>query len=52
MGYQGAGPDPVGHFCVQLTAAGGVAYQVPDLGMAFDRVLTLVLERSAARPPR
>jgi L-lactate utilization protein LutC len=49
VGYQGAGPDPVGRFCSEFTAAGGQAHVVADREAAADKVLELVRARSAER---
>src|SRR5262249_26979731 len=48
VGYQGAGADPVEHFCAQLTASGGNCYIVSDREAAAQRVLELVQGRSAS----
>src|SRR5262245_18155791 len=42
VGYQGAGPDPVGRFCREWQAAGGVAHVVPDADAAARKVLELL----------
>jgi L-lactate utilization protein LutC len=48
-GYQGAGPDPVEHFCSALTAAGGQAHPVPDAKAAAARVIELLREKGCRR---
>ena len=49
VGYQGAGPDPVGRFRVEFTAAGGTCHIVPDPDAGLARVLDLVAAKSARR---
>jgi L-lactate utilization protein LutC len=49
VGYQGAGPDPVARFCMELTAAGGKAYAVPDRATATSQIFNLVEGLSARR---
>jgi L-lactate dehydrogenase complex protein LldG len=41
-GYQGAGADPVGRFCTELSAAGGQPYRVADAAAAREQVLAIV----------
>jgi L-lactate dehydrogenase complex protein LldG len=41
VGYQGAGPDLVGAFCRELTAAGGQAHVVPDQVALAEQVVAL-----------
>jgi L-lactate dehydrogenase complex protein LldG len=48
-GYQGAGTDSVARFCAELTAAGGQAHVVPDVGTACTRVLELAQATAAKR---
>lgn len=47
IGYQGTGPDPVGHFCNALAAAGGKPHVVAGPQAAVDRVLEIVRVRKA-----
>ncbi|OAI53593.1 hypothetical protein AYO44_04165 [Planctomycetaceae bacterium SCGC AG-212-F19] len=47
VGYQGGGPDPLAHFCQELTAAGGQAHPVRDQDQAVAKVLELVRESGA-----
>ncbi len=49
IGYQGAGDDPVGRFCAELTAAGGVPHVVPDRSAAVSTIMDLVRAKSARR---
>ncbi|HZY86367.1 MAG TPA: lactate utilization protein [Gemmataceae bacterium] len=49
VAYQGGGPDPVAHFCAELTAAGGHPHVVADGPAALAAVLALVRERGARR---
>ena len=49
IGYQGAGPDPVGRFRDELTAAGGVPHLVADEAAAVAKVLELVAAKSARK---
>jgi L-lactate dehydrogenase complex protein LldG len=49
VGYQGAGADPVGRFCAELTAAGGQPHVVADAPAALAATLALVRERGARR---
>lgn len=49
LGYQGAGPDPVGCFRAALIAAGGFPYIVADREAAIAQVLELVRHKSARR---
>jgi len=48
-GYQGAGSDPVGRFCAELTAAGGFPYPVDDRPSAIAKTLDLIRQRSPRR---
>jgi L-lactate utilization protein LutC len=49
VGYQGAGPDAVGRFCSELTAAGGVAHLAPDADAACRTVLDVVQSRAGRK---
>jgi L-lactate utilization protein LutC len=49
VGYQGAGGDPVGRFCQELAAAGGLAHSAADAEDAVDIVLSLVQAKAARR---
>ena len=49
VGYQGDGGDPVGRFCTELTAAGGMAHVVADGAAAREKVLALVRDRAIRR---
>jgi L-lactate utilization protein LutC len=49
VGYQGAGPDPVGRFRDELTAAGGQLHLVPDSESAVRAVQTIARDRVARR---
>lgn len=49
VGYQGAGPDAIGRFCAELTAAGGFPHLAADRETACRIALDLVRTRSAER---
>ncbi len=49
IGYQGAGADPVGRFCAELTAAGGFPHVVPNRDVALSAILELVRGKSSRR---
>ncbi len=49
VGYQGAGPDPIGRLRDELTAAGGVLHLVGDDAAAVAKVVELVSAKSARR---
>src|SRR5438552_16913088 len=47
LGYQGAGPDPVERFRIELVAAGGTFHSAVDLPAARQRILDIVRQRQA-----
>jgi L-lactate utilization protein LutC len=49
IGYQGAGPDPVGRFCEELTTAGGHAHRVRDRADAVAAVCDIVKQTNSKR---
>jgi L-lactate utilization protein LutC len=48
LGYQGAGPDPVGRFCQELASAGGQAHRVGSAEEAW-RVVEEIARRCQAK---
>ncbi len=49
VGYQGAGADPVGRFCTELSAAGGFPHVVADGSAAVSTIMGLITAKSARR---
>lgn len=49
VGYQGAGDDPLQHFCTALAAAGGKPHIAASLPAAVDKVLAIIRARAARK---
>jgi L-lactate utilization protein LutC len=49
VGYQGAGPDPIGRLREELSAAGGTLHVAADDATAAAKVMQLVAEKAARR---
>lgn len=49
IGYQGAGPDPLTHYCDMLKAAGGQVHVEGNAEAGVQRVLALLRERPSSR---